>query len=121
MTAKKIRAVLAVLLLLACLPVGIFADETQPETPEFSHAEAAYLYNIENDQVLFTANELDRVSPASTVKLMTAIVVFDHFKDALNTPITVTQEMLNESSGNRIGFYDGEIFYDRHIFDHIFF
>ena len=109
MTAKKIRAVLAVLLLLACLPVGIFADEAQPVTPEFSHAEAAYLYNIENDQVLFTANELDRVSPASTVKLMTAIVVFDHFGDALDTPITVTQEMLNESSGNRIGFYDGEI------------
>lgn len=77
--------------------------------PEISHASSAYLYNIENDRVLYEYKAKDRVYPASTVKIMTAIVAFEKFADALETKITITQEMLDEASGNRIGFSAGEI------------
>lgn len=86
--------------------------ETVPEDmpgPEVERLEGAYLYNFENDQVLFEYDSSEKVYPASTVKIMTAIVAFETFADALDTNITVTSAMLNEVAGNRIGFYEGEI------------
>lgn len=87
-------------------------DEAAPlaiTEPEITDAECAILYNIENDRILFEYNSSDRVYPASTAKLMTAIVIFEYYKDALDTKITVTQSMIDESVGNRIGFNPGEI------------
>ncbi len=86
--------------------------ETAPEEmpgPEVERLEGAYLYNFENDQVLFEYDSSEKVYPASTVKIMTAIVAFETFADALDTNITVTSAMLNEVAGNKIGFYEGEI------------
>lgn len=77
--------------------------------PEVEHLQGAYLYNFENDTVLFEYDADLRVYPASTVKLMTAIVAFETFEGRLDTKITVTSAMLNEVSGNRIGFYEGEV------------
>ncbi len=125
-----LAAVLAVLLPALVLPalsartevgVGIGAsehpvteDEISAETveipgPEVEKLEGAYLYNFENDQVLFEYDPEEKVYPASTVKLMTGIVAFETFAERLDTEITVTSAMLGEVSGNRIGFYEGEI------------
>jgi D-alanyl-D-alanine carboxypeptidase (penicillin-binding protein 5/6) len=89
---------------------AVYADEDDlPPVPQIEKCAAAYLYNIENDRVLFELNSGETVYPASTVKLMTAIVAFDEFEGALDTEITVTREMLREVAGNKIGFYEGEI------------
>ena len=89
---------------------AVYADEDDlPPVPQIEKCAAAYLYNIENDRVLFELNSGETVYPASTVKLMTAIVAFDEFEGALDTEITVTREMLKEVAGNKIGFYEGEI------------
>ena len=117
MTAKnkRIRAllcrVLAVLgALFLVLPAFVLADGNEaPETPTIERAKAAYLYNFENDTVLFEYRSGEKLYPSSTVKLMTAIVAFEHFSEKLDTPITVTSAMLAEVSGNRIGFSEGEI------------
>ena len=86
--------------------------DSEPEEmpgPEVERLEGAFLYNFENDQVLFEYDPEERVYPASTVKLMTAIVAFETFEGKLASKITVTSAMLNEVSGNKIGFYEGEI------------
>ena len=77
--------------------------------PEVERLEGAYLYNFENDRVLFEYDSSEPVYPASTVKIMTAIVAFETFAGALDTKITVNYAMLNEVAGNKIGFYEGEI------------
>ena len=77
--------------------------------PEVERLQGAYLYNFENDQVLFEYDPEERVYPASTVKIMTAIVAFETFAGKLDSQITVTYSMLNEVAGNKIGFYEGEI------------
>lgn len=77
--------------------------------PEVERIASAYLYNFENDKVLFEYNPNTRVYPASTVKLMTAIVIFEKYEGALDTKITVTSAMLGEVSGNNIGFLEGEV------------
>ncbi len=84
-------------------------QETELPGPEVERLEGAYLYNFENDKVLFEYDASERVYPASTVKIMTAIVAFEVFEGALDSPITVTSAMLNEVSGNNIGFYEGEV------------
>lgn len=89
-------------------------DLPEPETeelpgPEVEQLEGAYLYNFENDQVLFEYDADERVYPASTVKIMTGIVAFETFEGRLDSKITVTAAMLSEVSGNKIGFYEGEV------------
>ena len=110
---KQKRALIAFVLALisvVSLAVPVFAEsDVFEDEPRIDRCAAAYLYNFENEEVLFEYNPSLEVNPASTVKLMTAIVIFDEYKDALDTEITVTQSMLNEVSGNKIGFYVGEI------------
>ena len=99
---------LAVTLFLTVLPV--YAEEdVLPETPPIEHCRAALLYNFENDRILFEYNAAERVYPASTAKIMTAIVAMEAFEGKLDSKITVTQAMLDEVAGNRIGFYAGEV------------
>lgn len=87
----------------------VFTNKVEFPDPEVERLEGAYLYNFENDRVLFEYDPEKKVYPASTVKIMTAIVAFETFEDRLDTEITVTSAMLDEASGNRIGFYEGEV------------
>lgn len=108
---QKIAALLLIFAVFQALLLPIQADEAEAsaEPPIIEHAQAAYLYNFENDRVLFEYNANETVYPTSTVKIMTAIVAFEHFGGALDTKISVTQAMLDEVSGNNIGFAAGEI------------
>lgn len=106
---RIIFAIAAASLILSTAATLVSAANEMPEAPAIENAAAAYLYNFENDRVLFEYNSNERVYPASTVKIMTAIVIFDIFGDSLDTKITVTRDMLDEVSGNRIGFSEGEI------------
>ncbi len=103
-------SLIMVVLMLLSLP-AVYADDTSDAyaAPEIEYAEAAYLYNFENDCVLLDYNSSAKVYPASTVKIMTAIVAFDVFGDDLDREITVTLSMLDEVSGNKIGFQAGEV------------
>ncbi|MBQ8186404.1 MAG: D-alanyl-D-alanine carboxypeptidase [Clostridia bacterium] len=105
----RITAAFLTLLTLCTLAVPVTADdEPLPDTPPISNCDAALLYNFENDRILFEYNAAERVYPTSTVKIMTAIVAMEAFEGKLDSKITVTQAMLDEVAGNRIGFYLGE-------------
>ena len=112
--SEKLRTVISLFLAVLSvisLTLPAFADENSENGDDIltvERCEAAYLYNFENDEVLFEYNPSAEVNPASTAKLMTAIVVFDEYEGALDTKITVTEQMLNEVSGNKIGFSVGE-------------
>ncbi|MBE6627045.1 MAG: D-alanyl-D-alanine carboxypeptidase [Ruminococcaceae bacterium] len=109
--SRIIVTLVAVLQTVGLLASVVYAkeDDSLPPVPQVEKCAAAYLYNIENDRVLFELDSHETVYPASTVKLMTAIVAFDEFEGALDTQITVTRDMLKEVAGNKIGFYEGEI------------
>lgn len=107
------RAIAALVALAALLiyPTTVFAAEDDADNGVLTveRCVSAYLYNFESDEVLFEYNPSSEVHPASTAKLMTAIVVFEEYESALDTEITVTQSMLDETSGNKIGFSLGEV------------
>lgn len=93
----------AVLSLFFFLPCVYAADP-----PAVSGVRAALLYNVENDKLVYSLNADETVFPASSVKLMTAVVAYRALSDRLEETVTVTREMLDGVSGYRIGLAAGE-------------
>jgi len=108
---RKLTAVSLILAAMFLTVLPVYAgdeEEVLPETPPIQNCRAALLYNFENNRILYEYNASERVFPASTVKIMTAIVAMEAFEGKLDSKITVTQDMLDEVAGNRIGFWLGE-------------
>ncbi len=99
-TAAFICAVLSLFLF---VPTVYAADP-----PEVNGVRAALLYNVENDKVIYSLNADEKVFPASSVKLMTAVVAYRALADRLEETVTVTREMLDGVEGYRIGLVAGE-------------
>ncbi len=109
-TPKRIASLMCATIMLFMLCISVFAEDGDTSSPpEITNAQSAYLYNFENDRVLLEYNSADRVYPASTVKIMTAIVAAEYFAADLDQNISITQSMLDEVNGNRIGFQAGEV------------
>lgn len=103
-----VALLLAVVLLLLSLPIG--AEETDSGAmPVIDHCIGAYLYNFENDEVLYSVGAGERVYPTSTVKLMTGIVAIEELGDDLSRQVTITAEMLSKVAGNNVGLLAGEV------------
>ena len=79
------------------------------DPPEITGAAGAYLYNFENDVLLYELNPDTRIFPASTVKLMTGILAMEALGNDPDKSITVTAEMLNKVVGNNMGLKVGEV------------
>jgi len=104
---KKLLFLCAFTLLFSTiLTSNVFA---KTETPDTSKVENIYVYNVENDKVLFTKNQKDKVAPASTVKMMTGIIAIEHYKDRFDEVITIKKEALEECRGKKIYLKEGEI------------
>ena len=100
-----LHGMMAVILLLPYVIAPVHAAAP----PEIAGAAGAYLYNFENDALLYELNPDARIYPASTVKLMTGILAMEALGDTPDRTITVTAEMLNKVVGNNMGLKVGEI------------
>ena len=70
---------------------------------------SAYVYNLETGSVMFRKKADDPVYPASTVKLMTAIVAYENIPD-LQTQITASRSAINAAKGSNMAIKTGETF-----------
>ena len=82
-----------------------FAEKVYP--PEVENVDAVCVFNKEHGEIAVDRNMHMRVYPASTVKLMTALVAIEHFEDT-ETTITVTQAMLDDVIGRNLKLTEGE-------------
>ena len=62
--------------------------------PAFYPDEGVYIIEENSGDVVFTQNENQTFYPASTTKLMTALVLLDHVED-LNQPVICGSEVLD--------------------------
>ena len=85
------RSLLALLLLLATLPLSHLAISAQNlvATPAVS-AQSAYAFDATSGRELVNLNSDERRAPASTVKIVTAMVVLDHAD--LATEIVIVED-----------------------------
>lgn len=68
---------------------------------------SAYVYNPETGSVVYRKNHEDIVYPASTVKLMTAIVAYENIPD-LKAVITATSSAVRATKGSNMALKAGE-------------
>lgn len=81
----------------------------EDDLPDLSRVQNVHVYNLENDSVLYSKNDEDRVYPASTVKMMTGILAIEHFQGRFDEQITVTKESLGSFKGKNTKLKDGEV------------
>lgn len=106
------RASALILFLLICLPLlpantAALAPEA-PNLPDTSHAQAVIVYNLEYDAVLFEKNADKVLFPASTVKIMTGLLVAELLLNRMNDTVIITEEMLTGTLGNTMKLTVGE-------------
>lgn len=105
---KKLPYIL-VLTIVSVFFMPFFSDKACAlEDPEVSGCTSAYLYNIENDKVLYELNADSIVYPVSSAKIMTGIIAVEQLGARLNETITVTEDMLKNVYGNNIKMSAGE-------------
>ena len=111
---KSVFAVLLAFLELTLCMIPLAAEEEEPTVDEngmpiIENCTGAYLYNFENDEVLYATGEKERIYPTATAKIMTGIIAIEKLGNNLSYSVTITEEMLKESGGIKMGLTVGEI------------
>jgi D-alanyl-D-alanine carboxypeptidase len=83
-------------------------ENTSIPPPQINKAMYAYLYSIDNNQILYTKNSDHKIYPASFTKMITAIIALEHYENT-SKKITVTKEMVTGISGNNIALKVDEV------------
>ncbi|MBO5970509.1 MAG: D-alanyl-D-alanine carboxypeptidase [Clostridia bacterium] len=66
-----------------------------------------YLYNIENDKVLYEKNIYEKIQPVSTVKIMAGLIAVENLGDKLDDVIVVTESMIKDVVGQHYNIMAG--------------
>lgn len=105
-SAAALAALLIILLVLA-LPLFSFADAAEDSgVPDTSSAGAAFLYCMNTESVMYEKNADKALLPGPTVKMMTALLVSEHFDD-FDEGVTVTGDLLEGYTSGGTGFKSG--------------
>ena len=71
------------------------------------NADAIYIYNIENDRVLYEKNTDKRIQPVSTVKIMAGLVATEALSDRLDEIVVITPQMIEGVVGQHYNIVAG--------------
>jgi len=75
-----------------------YASNPKLTLPDAIKSRSAYLVDAATGQVLFARNEDERLLPASTTKLMTALIVYEKIGKKLTGSVTITENDRAEPS-----------------------
>ena len=102
---KRTLLVFLVILLFICSFSSVcFAQEEDTyELPSLDSVRSFAIYNIENDFYVASKNENLSVAPASTVKIMSGLLICEALSGKENETVTLTSEMLFGSTGKTFG------------------
>lgn len=99
---KRYLKILSMLLFLLCIPLNVQAETSAPDI----NAQGCALIDASSGKVLYGKNENCTFEPASTTKVMTAIVVLDKCK--LTDEVTVHEDF-TAIDGTAIGLLNGDV------------
>ncbi len=112
MKAASIRLV-SFLLFLFMIIVPVSAD--RPTAPSLEAAGGFVLYNIENDRVILERSIDKEISPASTAKLMSGLIICETLADRTDEIVTLTADMLRGSAGKPFDLKAGQALSIEHL------
>ena len=108
MIRKSYIRVVSLFLLMITLFTCFLPVEAEAAPPTVNHVDAFCVINAEHKEIVLQKDITKVIYPASTVKLMTALVAAEHFADNLETRIVVTNGMLSQVVGRNLSLEDGE-------------
>ncbi len=79
------------------------------DVPDLSKVNNVCVYNLENDRMLHSKNEDERIAPASTVKIMTGILAVEHYEGRFGEIITASNKSIGSYQGKNIGLKNDEV------------
>ena len=100
--SKLSKIFFSLFLLASLIFTGVFSLNTvalEPTLPDTSKAENIFLYNTNTDKIIYSKNLNKKIFPGSAVKIMTGLIICERFYDSLDEQITITQEMIDSSTG----------------------
>ncbi len=111
---KQLTAVFLALISMVSLSMSLLAANATEESenlaaPVLDKVRNAVVYNMENDSYIFEKNADEVIYPASTVKLMTAIIAVDALGHDMTREITVPAEAIVGTTGNNIALRRDEV------------
>lgn len=102
--SRQASLFLTLLILLSALTLPLYAAEI----PTTDGVKAVYVLNLEYGEPVLRKNENDILYPASSAKLVTALVAASYFSGNTDTKIEISPEMYALFSGRCLGFSVGE-------------
>ena len=96
------------LLLLLIQTLGIATRAEAPAPPNLDGADAVYFLHIASGSVACEKNASQSVSAGPSVKLMSGLLLCELLADRLNENVTVTDEMVADTSGYRLYIESGD-------------
>lgn len=113
MTKKIVlRTICLLLLFLLLIPFGVVetnASSYSDALPNMTQAKCVYFANLDKKITLVKKSEIEAIAPASTAKLMTGLIAIEHFKEAPNTLVTVTDAMTYNIYGAKMNLSAGDV------------
>lgn len=79
----------------------------EPTGVNLDGAQGIYLYNIENDKILYEKNADQKIQPVSTVKIMAGLIATENLADRLDEVIVVTESMIANVVGQHYNIMPG--------------
>ncbi len=107
-----IRVICLLLLCSLFSPLAVINISASPYSeglPDISRAQNVYFANIDTGRVIARKDTNTKIAPASTVKIMTGLIALEYFEEKLDTPITITIQMLTSSVGTNMRLGTGDI------------
>ena len=105
---KAIALFCSFLIILSCFfCVSVNAKDVFPDT---SGANYVYLYNFDGDKTIYhKGSDTAKISPASTVKMMSGLLAIELLEGRLDEYVTLTSDMLMGVEGFSVGLKAGDI------------
>ena len=94
--------------LFCALSLSASASSFEEALPDTSVAKNVYFANLETGKVLLNKNPDTKIAPASTVKILTALIAIEHFSENLEQTIQVSDKIPLRYDGAYMGLLHGD-------------
>ncbi len=105
---KKILIIFTAAILFAASLLTNTSALDEPDSVNLALTKYVHILSVDSGLTVFEKNADELIPPASAVKIMTAIIAYEHFDGKFDTVLTVSEEAVDATEGNSIGLEAGE-------------
>ncbi len=105
---KKIIALFIAGVFVVFATISVFAEDSGEIHQDLSpNTQAAFLYCYDANRVLYSKGGEVILAPGATTKIMTGLIACQMYGSKLDTPVTITAEMLTDITGSTMNLKKG--------------